>query len=194
MGKRLPESSRWVLTQETFDLLLARLHANREQAGQQYETLRKKLCLFFEARHCVQPEWLVDETLNRLARKVSAGEEVQHLDAYALTIARFVWLEAQRAETAVSLESLLLEETIEDADQRAQEFAAREREAERLHAMQRCLFALPKEARELLTEYYQGTAEDRKTMAERLGLSENALYLKIHRLRQKLERNLQNTG
>ena len=56
--------------------------------------------------------------------------------------------------------------------------------------MRQAVLNLPESTRQLLSEYYQITgteqAEYRRKMAARMGISENALYLKIFRIRQRL--------
>ena len=183
MVKSETKKPSWGLTQEAFDVLLTRLHADREQAGGKYEVLRLKLSYFFEARACALPDALVDETINRLAHKIRDGEDVRNLDAFALAIARFVWLEARREESTVALDELLARD----------ELAVQQHEGddERLAVMQQCVEQLPAPTRELLREYYQkAQAEQRREMAASLGISDNALYLKIHRVRQKLAKEL----
>ena len=125
----------------------------------------------------------MDETINRLAHKIRDGEDVRNLDAFALAIARFVWLEARREESTVALDELLARD----------ELAVQQHEGddERLAVMQQCVEQLPAPTRELLREYYQkAQAEQRREMAASLGISDNALYLKIHRVRQKLAKEL----
>ena len=65
----LPKN-RWTLTQGAFDLLLAQLDTDRQQAGTKYEALRRKLVKFFQWRGCSLPEDLADDTINRVARRV----------------------------------------------------------------------------------------------------------------------------
>src|SRR5262249_58317442 len=82
------------LTPEAFKKLLAKLDPNPETAGGKYEELRRQLIKFFEWRGSFFPDELADETLNRVARKIDEGEEIEkNLIALALGIARFVFLE-----------------------------------------------------------------------------------------------------
>ena len=179
------------LTLEAFEVLLARLHPDREQAGIQYEALRLKLIYFFEARSQTLPDMLVDETINRLAYKLKAGAEIREVEAFALAIARFVWLEAQKENLPLSLEELLEHDPLDiAAPNDVEESSAHER----FEIMRQCLLQLPPKKLALLREYYQvegaASAELRRQLAHRLGISENALYLKIHRLRQRLAAEL----
>lgn len=182
----------WVLTQEAMDLLLARLHPDRDLAGQAYQRLRDKVTVFFESRRCAAPEDLADETLNRIARKIWEGEQIVDVDCYALTVARYILMEYQRrpACAALPLDDSLSEyelKTSQDSERTHTEEAEDER---KISYMRRCLLALPSEDRELLIDYYRvekrGKIDHHKEMAERLGLTPNALYLRIHRLREKL--------
>ena len=82
------------LTPEAFTKLLAKLAADPETAGGEYEELRRRLIKFFEWRGAFFSEDLADETLNRLARKIDEGEEIEkNVFALSLGVARFVFLE-----------------------------------------------------------------------------------------------------
>src|SRR5215217_6613207 len=61
----------WVLTQELFDTLLGWLDPDRERAGHRYETIRLRLIKIFTSRGCPEAEELADETINRVASKLS---------------------------------------------------------------------------------------------------------------------------
>jgi RNA polymerase sigma factor (sigma-70 family) len=186
------------LTQEAIDLLLARLHPDRESAGRVYQQLRDKLTIFFECRRCDFPEDLADETLNRIARKIWEGELIVDVDRYALTVARYILLEYRRRpfNTTLSLDNRLPEYDLEIAETAERAQANEEEEERRRSDMRRCLLALPAEDRELLIEYYQDVERAKRDhhqeMAKRLGLTPNALYIRIHRLREKLAACLEN--
>src|SRR5262245_4973774 len=59
----------WELTKEDFDRFLTWLHPDREQAGQKYEEIRRRLVIIFNARRCPEAEDLADETINRVIRR-----------------------------------------------------------------------------------------------------------------------------
>src|SRR5262245_59333694 len=85
------------LTPKAFTKLLAKLSADPEVAGVEYEELRRRLIKFFEWRGAFFPEDLADETLNRTARKIDEGEEIEkNVAALALGVAHFVFLETSR--------------------------------------------------------------------------------------------------
>ena len=180
----------WALTKESLDVLLTRLHPDREQAGQSYEALRLKLSFYFEARQHQASEALVDETFNRLAQKILIGEEIRNIDAFALSIARFVCLEERRESITVSLDEILASVELKLSASHEQANEQSLTDAERLNYMQQAVLNLPESTRQLLSEYHQQSgseqAAQRRAMAARLGISENALYLKIFRIRQRL--------
>jgi RNA polymerase sigma factor (sigma-70 family) len=188
----------WVLTQEAMDHLLTRLHPDRELAGLVYQQLRDKLTVFFECRRCAFPEDLADETLNRIARKILEGELIVDVDRYALTVVRYILLEYQRRSfyPTVSLDNLSPEYDLKIAETVERTDLNEEEEERRKSCMRGCLLSLPSEDRELLIEYYQDVNRSKsnhhKEMARRLGLTPNALYLRIHRLREKLAGCLEN--
>jgi DNA-directed RNA polymerase specialized sigma24 family protein len=180
-----PEKER-ELTSKAFTKLLANLSADPEIAGSEYEDLRRRLIKFFEWRGAFFPEDLADETLNRTARKIDEGAEIEkNVIALALGVAHFVFLETSRHPDSrrATLEELITlaappERRVEDDDLR-------------VVCLRECLRSLPKENRELIIEYYrdEGRAkiEDRKALAEMLGISLNALFSRAKRIRDRLE-------
>lgn len=184
-----------VLTKESFEYFLSRLDTDPESAAQRYLDLRDRLIYFFEGRQCDEPVAWADEVINRVVWRLREGEKIQQIEAYALGVARFALKEYFRHQRAViSLPEISLQETWQ-ASQQAEELTRQQHERERLYgAMRQCLLSLPAPLRELLIEYYSAQGreqtEQRRAMAKKRGLSDNALYLKIHRIREKLDANL----
>ena len=87
----------WTLTKEAFERLLSSLDARRDRAGEKYESVRRKLTEFFEARGSLSPADHADETINRVARKLEEGENVQDLSRYFYGVARLLLKETLRA-------------------------------------------------------------------------------------------------
>src|SRR5919198_2535803 len=83
----------WGLSEEAFLQLLARLNADPALAGEAYEKLRAGLIYFFERKGCRIPAELCDETINRVARKIEEGHEIEDLVRFSYGVARFVLLE-----------------------------------------------------------------------------------------------------
>jgi len=177
--------TKWQLTQDAFDRLLGALSANRDEAGEKYILLRNNLVNFFEIRNVARAEDSADEVLNRLARKLESGETLENPKTYALGIARMVALEARR----------IPEQT---ADEELPEIAAAatfddehtEKEA-KLKCLEQCLRELTIENRRIIVGYYQGEKsekiENRRKLADDLGIPQTALRNRAVRLRDKLE-------
>lgn len=173
--------SKWSLTREAFDLLLAQLDSDREQAGKRYEVLRSKLGKFFEWRGCAFTEELADETINRIARNLDAGEQIQNLTAYAVGIARNVFLESLRARQREQSFRSMATPPVAPSDEPDQ---CRE-------WLERCLRELPPQDFRLIMDYYQQDKPRialRRDLAARLGIPLNALRIRTHRIRAQLER------
>jgi RNA polymerase sigma factor (sigma-70 family) len=194
-----PDGSRfrkkmWSLTREAFDLLLAKLDADRDIAARKYETLRAKLVKYFECRSCLVPEELADDTINRVTRRLYEGCEIWATEpaSYFYGVARNVlkeyWASPEREFT--TLESLsphghpYKPSAVEDEQADLED---------NLSGLAACLDQLPPESRELILSYYQGDKceriRHRKQMAEQLGIPPNALRIRVHRIRERLEQS-----
>jgi DNA-directed RNA polymerase specialized sigma24 family protein len=179
----------WTLTGEAFERLLVSLDPNREVAGQTYESLRRKLIEFFEARGSRSPEDHTDETINRVARRIEEGEQVREPARYFYGVARLLWMETLRLR---GKEPVALEEAPPAiaSDQEEQTTLAQERER-RLDCFEGCLRQLPPPNRLLIVEYYKEEKglkiEQRRRQAQLLDMSLNALRLRACRIRAELE-------
>jgi DNA-directed RNA polymerase specialized sigma24 family protein len=175
------------LTPGAFTKLLAILDPDPETAGGKYEQLRRQLIKFFEWRGSFISDELADETLNRLARMIDEGEEIEkNVFALSLGIARFVLLETLKRPDNKRVEMKELA-TVSAPPERLEE-------DDDLWAdcLRDCLRGVSEENRELIIEYYQdeGRAriDDRKMLAARMGISINALFSRAKRTRDKLEK------
>lgn len=173
-----------VVTADTFEKLLARLAPERERAGEEYENLRRRLTRYFDLKGLGSPDYAADETLDRLAQKIAAGEDVRDFLHYAFGIAQWVYLERVRAE---------------DRERRANTNLTQMQRASLplaspyLESLEDCLNKLASEDRELLEAYYSETdnvdlVQQRIALAQIRKLSLNSLRLRVYRLRQVLER------
>ena len=181
------QGKRWEPSSETFEKLLSLLHADRDQAGTEYELLRVRLITYFERRACPVADWLTDEVLNRLMRRLEEGEHILEPMHYAYGIAKWIWVEYQKKSQreASSLDELppipveWLGEWMEQTD--AQQWQAR---------LYDCLNELPEEDRYLLLQYLcqeeMKNKEARKALADAMQLSALALRLRVHRFKARL--------
>jgi RNA polymerase sigma factor (sigma-70 family) len=180
-----PSHLAWILTEQAFARFLARLDSDPTRAGQRYEALREALVKFLDWRGALFPEDLVDETFNRVARKLDEGEVIQDVPSYCHGVARMVFLQSLEhpSNKRVEFEQLLSianpEPKTEATDMRRE-------------CLNRCLCQLPAEHRKLITEYYRKERrqkiDNRVSLAERLGIPLNALRSRAQRIRDKLER------
>jgi DNA-directed RNA polymerase specialized sigma24 family protein len=176
---------RWSISAGTFERFLAGLDPDREKAAERYEQMRQRLVVFFSVRDVSGPEDQADVTLDRVCRRMDEGEPIQDVAAYVLGVARRIELESRRRSRQERRLSWLLR-TAAPADRDA---AAASEHA--LRCVDACLEKLPAEDRELLLRYYRddkrAKIEDRRRLAEGLGLSPGALRLRAFRIRGRLE-------
>lgn len=158
--------------------MLGWLDPDRERAAQRYEEIRRRLIKFFACRKCAPAEDLTDETINRVAMKVReqlGSNYVGDTAPYFYGVAHNVYLEYVRRKPP----------TLPPPPPRPTE------EVEREHAcLEQCLEQLPPRSRELIREFYreerQAKILHRKRLAERLGMTPNALRIQAYRIRQSL--------
>ena len=189
----------WVLTAEALDKLLACLDKNRERAASRYEIIRRKLMKYFECRRCCSPEDLADETINRVARRIFEGKEIWASDPanYFYGVARNV-LKEYRGELERDfppLEALPPQTHPCESALRQQAIESERNNLERqLACLEYCLRQLSPENRQIIISYYQGEKgeriKNRKLIAEHLGIPTNALRIRVHRIREKLEQGV----
>ena len=174
-----------VITSVTFEKLLARLAPDRERAGEEYETLRRRLIKYFDLKGLRSPDSAADETLDRVASKIQAGEDIRDLIHYAYGVARWISLERFRVEER---ERKAYDNLVHPLGSGGVQSAA-----SYLETLEICLEELAEPDRELLRVYYTDAtsadcAQNRIDLAQRKGLSLNSIRLRVFRLRQTLAR------
>lgn len=189
----------WVMTGEAFDLLLACLDADRDTAARKYEIIRRKLIKYFECRGCMVAEDQTDETINRVARRIFEGKQIWTTDpaSYFYGVARNVlreyWSSPERDFTPLACLPPLAH-PLEDTTKMKTAQDERLSLEQRLAALEASLAELPGESRDLIVRYYEGEKSvrirNRRALAEQLGIPPNALRIRMHRLREKLERRV----
>lgn len=177
---RPPENNR-SLTQDRFEDLLNWLNSDRDTAGMEYEDMRQRLIKLFSCRRCHDPEFLADETMNRVAVKIKQIRDtfVGPREPYFYAVANKIHLEYLRVKPTVQIPPGLPSKTSSDAI-----------EAE-YDCLERCLDHQPPEQRKMVLEYYKGERrtkiDSRKDLAEQYGIPLNALRIRVHRIRGRLE-------
>jgi DNA-directed RNA polymerase specialized sigma24 family protein len=175
----------WELTEESFNFFLSWLSSDRDAAGKKYEDIRRRLIVVLHARGCARAEEAADESINRFIRrlpelgKTYKGDPVPYLCA----IARNVHLEISRKE---------LDSLPDNFDELFPEDGDTDKLKELIHGcLETCLNEFDSDNRQLLLDYYkedrQAKINFRKQLAGTMGIGANALRLKLHRLRVKLQ-------
>jgi DNA-directed RNA polymerase specialized sigma24 family protein len=175
---------KWTLTQDAFDKLLIAFGGDRESGSEKYLEIRGNLTRFFEWRGCPFPEDHADETMNRVAKKVDAGEEILNPAGYAMGVARLLLLEIvkgrQREQSALT-----------EIGRESEAYEAEDDSEGRLTCLRNCLQTLSPDNRDLILQYYQGEKsekiQNRKKLMERLGVPVNTLRMRALRLRERLQ-------
>jgi RNA polymerase sigma factor (sigma-70 family) len=180
-------TDRKIITQENFEMLLSWLDSHQEAAAQKYEKIRSRLIRVFAGRGCYEAEDLADETINRVTLKVPqikdtyVGETALYFYGVADKL-HLEWLRKQKKGGFVELKETGKYQEEEESD-------------EDYECLEKCLKTLPPDLRELIVEYYQGEKrakiEHHKSLAEKWGLTVNALQTKTCRIRATLRKCVQ---
>jgi DNA-directed RNA polymerase specialized sigma24 family protein len=171
----------WVMSQETFEALLDWLDSDREQAGIKYEEIRSKLIKFFSQYTHTDAEALADETINRVARRLNEIKDQVYGERarYFYGVARKVLLEYLRRKRPQPEP-----EPVSDSDRVELEY----------WCLEECMAKLSPENRDLVMRYYdcegRERIEQRKLLADELGIAPNALRIRAFRIRAELEKCL----
>lgn len=143
------------------------------------EALRVSLIRYLRRLGSKTAEDLAHETVVRVLEKFKAGCVIANVSAYSRGIARNVHLESMREGRTVPLTADL-------------EATSQDNHAELIdHCLKRCRKCLPREERKTIKLYYIGEGqtliENRRKLAETLGISVELLRLHVLRIRRRLE-------
>ena len=120
-----------------------------------------------------------------MARRLAEGVELRSSDPYGYFcgVAHLVYKEvlrrAAREHRALESGDWPAPSPLEDD----------EPSDERLDCLRRCLQQLPADQRDLVLRYHQGenNIRNRQALADQIGIPMNALRIRVHRVRRKLE-------
>lgn len=165
------------LSQEAFDKLLLWFDADRETAAKKYQTIQLRLIGIFSAKGHCDPEDLADQSFNVAAVKIDWLLEnyVGDPALYIYAIAKKIVLEQKRKPSTVSPPV-------------PPDSAELER---RSICLDRCLDEMTSPAeRHLVIKYHakekQEKIQTRRQMAEELGISINALRIRVCNIHTRL--------
>jgi DNA-directed RNA polymerase specialized sigma24 family protein len=185
------KNATWTLSERSFERFLDWLDNGSSTDGQAYLEMRRRLVTYFDRKNCLEPDELADETLNRVARRLEEEGSIESDTPakFCYTVARYVFLESLRSNRS---KEVSIDEDIRPIvdDSRPQTNAADEKE-QMLQCLEKCCNTLELASRELIVRYYHGKErekiENRRRMAENLGISMNALSIRACRIRDRLE-------
>ena len=175
--KLTPSSTTASSNQEAFDKLLAWLDPDRDKAGEKYSQIQFRLISIFACQGCCEPEDLADETLDIVMRKIEWLIENYEGDPalYFYGVAKKKHLEQLRKKPPPKLPPP--EPPSEEIDHAAE-------------CLDNCLEKLAAEDRKLVLRYHEETKGAkinlRKQLAAELGVTINALRIKIYHLHSDL--------
>jgi len=182
----------WSLSESSFNRFLEWLDEGADSQGQKYLDMRRRLVTYFDRKNCLSPDDLADETLNRVARRLEEEGEIESESPakYCYTVARYVFLESLRSKPSQEV-------ALDDVSERKKDLGSNDDAEEQekkelmLTCLERCTAKLDEASRDLIVRYYHGKErvkiENRRAMAEALGISTNALTIRACRIRDKLE-------
>jgi DNA-directed RNA polymerase specialized sigma24 family protein len=175
----------WALTREALESFLSYLDNDRDAAGEKYEQIRRTLVTFFRCNGCWNAEDHVDETIDRVIRRL--GEiEVRNLMPFLRGVARHVVSEIHKKRKTVALSDVPEPRMIRESDE------AEERDTDqRLRCLECCVRLLNEKDRDLVMRWFlydKGQKiEDKRQLAEARGVSLATLRVQAFRIRRRLE-------
>jgi DNA-directed RNA polymerase specialized sigma24 family protein len=181
-------TSAGAVTAPVFAQFLKWLDQGTDTEGQSYLEMRRRLVSYFDRKNCRVPDELADETLNRVARRLAeeGAIESETPAKYCYIVARFVFMEILREDQkgAGLLADLSRQTALPDVGEQ-------ETKERMLTCLELCAGKLEPRNRDLIYQYYVGKErikiENRRALAQSLGLTMNALSIRACRIRDKLE-------
>lgn len=179
-------SDDWQPSAEEFNLFLRWLDPDADKAAQRYEEMRRNLIGIFNRRNCHLAEDLADKTFNRVMRRLP-----KMIDTYVGEPARYITVVARNLYLEY-VEQTGHQEALPETDHTRLSAAVYDDEKEHQFAcLEHCLDRLTSDNRRLVLDYYyedkRAKIDNRRLMAERLGIAINALRIRAHRIRNTLE-------
>jgi len=194
-ARKVDQKKDWTLTPRAFHELVNWLDEGANSEGGKYVAMRNRLASYFNRKHCFEPEQLADETLNRVARRLSEENTVDSdtpAAKYCYIVARYVFLEYLRESEKTRVLSVDVRQQQDRSNFSVSNRSLEEETQEkRLKCLDHCTEKLDSPSRDLIFGYYTGKKEikieSRRDLADRLGISMNALCVRACRIRNKIE-------
>jgi hypothetical protein len=175
----------------SFTRLLRWLDDGVDSKGERYLEIRRRLVEYFDRRNRSAPDILADSTLDRVSRTL---EESGHIRVtpparYCYVVARYVLLEdIRKSQREIPFDETRPMSLPDSSRNRAATDEITERS---LRCLAHCLKRLKADDRKLIVEYYRDAKRQRidrrRELARALGITMNALAIRMWRLRASLE-------
>lgn len=194
MQKAEPKKN-WSISSIAFHRFLEWLDEGVNSDGQNYLEMRQRLVAYFDRKNCLTPDELADETLNRVARRLEEEGTIESEAPakYCYITARFVFMESLRGKNkaSVPLDDVLRQPQANQLAESDLEKEEKETKEKMLVCLERCTGKLESVNRDIIISYYFGEErikiENRRALAEKMGITMNALTIRAYRIRDKLE-------
>ena len=170
---------------ENLEEIFAWLNPDRDVAGSMYVQLHHDLAKLFTYKGFADPEALTDEVFDRVAEKVHSVRPTYEGDP------RFYFRAVANNVVRENLKKVKTQVSLEDVDLPGQKTTETDETAlEREECLHSCLRKLTANDRKLIVSYYtkekQAKIDNRNELAQQLGISVEALRVKVYRLRASL--------
>jgi DNA-directed RNA polymerase specialized sigma24 family protein len=182
------------LTQVALTRLLEWLDDGADSGGEAYLEMRRRLVAYFDRRNRPAPDALADETFNRIGKTLEQYGSITTKPParYCYVIARFVLLEdLRRTRLHVPFDEVRGGHAAEWGRTADVDDEAAFTQERRFECLDRCLLKLKPEQRDLIVDYYgqaqRQRIDRRRELAARLGITMNALGIRVCRIRGALE-------
>ena len=172
-----------------FDILLTWLNPNREKAWEKYHAIQETLFKIFTWRGCRDAEDLALEVINRVEQKMP-----DLIEGYEGDPARYFYGVAKNVAHESHREDAIFSEFQEDDAAAIQGLFANDdkqcEDDERQQYLRHCLAQLSEGDRNIVLSYYgydqKTKLADRKQLANERGVTMNALWIRVSRIRSSL--------
>lgn len=199
MTEESSPSKKNLISQQAFNKLLEWFNPDRDKAALKHEQIRLHLIRFFQFNDCPYSEDCADDVIQRVAQKLVEGVEVKATDPYVYfrAVARNTlleyWKDKQRRQyIPIDNMPLSLQPSVNPDEVSLQQQLLQDKERA-IDCLPKCLGELPSESSQLFLRYHQSDnhISSRMELAKELGLEINALRSRITRIRDKLEKCIQ---
>ena len=172
------------LTSESFTKLLKAFSGDEAAAALAYTKLRDSLVRYFQIKGISEADEAADATIDRVADKIAQNTEIGDLTKFAFGVAKNVFLERLRSAQVHS-------RAVDKFYSKTNTFETPEVNPH-LELLEGCFKTLYTDEQKLLLNYFADLPADelsknRQNLAEREGITINALRIRVNRLRKILE-------